>query len=119
MLLRKALMVALVAAPFVYSPSRASAQSGLERAANATAHAVEVGAAQNSHARQDMPAGLADRETLPPGINWNRPPVVSTSSDDGSGDDSTSGGSDPVCLQWEVVWSGFSSTQECVLWDTP
>jgi hypothetical protein len=121
MLLRKALLVALVVAPFVYSPSQASAQSGLDQAAVATAKkAVEVGAAQNSHAPQDLPPGLADRETLPPGINWTRQLEASTtSSDDDGADDGTSGGSDPVCLAWETVWSGFTSTQVCVLWGTP
>jgi len=127
-LLRKALIAALVVAPFMYSPSEASAQTGLDRAAVATARAQEVGAAQNSHARQDMPAGVAERfagQTLPPGIRWTRPepeaPV--TESDTGTTDPGTTdpgttdpGTTEPVCLAYQNVLVGFSYQQVCVLW---
>jgi len=122
MLLRKALIAALVVAPFVYSPSDASAQTGLDRAAVSTARAVEVGAAQNSHARQDLPAGLVGRETLPPGINWTRPAPVEeepvTESDTGTTDTGTTdtGTSEPVCLAYQNVLVGFTYQQVCVLW---
>jgi hypothetical protein len=79
MLLRKALMVALVVTPFVCSPSTASAQHreerGHDRAAVASSHADEVGAGQHSHARQEMPRGIVQRFTedwLPPGIRRTR-----------------------------------------------
>ena len=134
MLLRKALVAALVVAPFVYSPSAASAQSGLDRAADRTAHADEVGAGQRSHAHQEMPRGIAKRfgdDRLPPGIRRTRhsetpppppppeeeTPVTDTTGDTGGGDpppDPT-----PVCLNWITVVSGFSVTQQCTLWSTP
>lgn len=128
MLLRKAVLAALVVAPFVYGPSEASAQTGLDRAAVATARAEEVGAGQNSHANQDMPAGVAGRfseQTLPPGIRRTRPEPTTTvaddtTSDDTTGDDTTpdDGGGTPVCLAYETVLVGFTVTQVCILWGT-
>lgn len=122
MLPRKALLIALVVAPFVYSPSEASAQRGLDRAAVATARADEVGAAQNSNARQDLPPGIERRfagQTLPPGIRRTRPAPPTTGDDSGSTGDDTTTDATPVCLLYETVWVGFSVTQQCVLWSTP
>jgi len=123
MLLRKALLAALVVAPLVYSPSEASAQRGLDRAAVATERAEEVGAAQNSQARQDLPAGVARRfsgQTLPPGIRRTRPEPAppTTESDTDTTDDTTSGGDTPVCLFYHTVIVGFRVIQECTLWGT-
>lgn len=119
MLLRKALFAALVVAPFVYSPSEASAQTGLDRAAVATEKAEEVGAAQNSHAQQDLPAGIAKRfseQTLPPGIRWTRPEPEAPPTGSGDG---TTGGDTTVCLAYRTVLVGFQVIQECYLWGTP
>ena len=115
MLLRKALMAALVIAPFVYSPSAAVAQS--------SARADEVGAGQKSHANQNMPQGVANRfdgQTLPPGIRRTRQqesePVDETVPDDGTGDTGDTGTSEPVCLAYQNVLVGFTYQQVCVLW---
>ena len=129
MLLRKALLAALVVAPFLYSPSEASAQRGLDRAAVATARAEEVGAGQNSQAPQDLPAGVARRfsgQTLPPGIRRTRPqpeapptePDDGTTGDDTTGEDTT-GDDTTVCLAYRTVIVGFRVVQECYLWGTP
>ena len=116
MLLRRAILAALVVAPFVYSPSEASAQTGRDRAAVATANAEAVGAAQNSQAPEALPPGIAKQsgQTLPPGIRWTRGEPAAPPTDDG-----TTGGDDLVCLAWETVVSGFTVTQECILWGTP
>ena len=129
MLLRKALMVALVVTPFLYSPSAASAQSGLDRAAAATEHADEVGAGQQSHARQDMPRGIVQRfadQVLPPGLRRTRSVEDSepaAESNDGETDTGTTdtgttdpGTTDPVCLAYDTVLVGFTVTQVCILW---
>jgi hypothetical protein len=130
MLLRKALMAALVVAPFVYSPSAASAQQrGLDRAAVASEHADEVGAGQQSRAHQDMPRGIVQRfadQVLPPGIRRTRhqeDSAPAAESNDGATDTGTTdtgttdpGTTDPVCLSYTTVLVGFTVTQVCTLW---
>jgi len=134
MLLRKALMAALVVAPFVYSPSAASAQRGLDRAAVASSHAEDVGAGQQSHANQEMPRGIVQRFTedlLPPGIRRTRnvedsepaaePDTGTTdtgTTDPGTTDPGTTdpGTTAPVCLAYQTVLVGFTVTQVCILW---
>jgi hypothetical protein len=101
------------------SPSELSAQTGLDRAAAATARAEEEGAAQNSHAQQDVPAGVLRRfagQTLPPGIRRTRPQP--TEPDPEPTEPVIPDAGTPVCLIYQTVVSGFSVTQVCVLWGT-
>ena len=118
MLLRKALMAALVVAPFVVSPSLGAAQTGLDRAAVATAQADAVGAGQNSQAPSDLPPGISKRfsgQTLPPGIRRTRD-AGAAPQNDGTDDSSEE---TLVCLLYETVFEGFTVKQVCVLWGTP
>jgi hypothetical protein len=86
MLLRKLLLTAALMAPLVSVPVAASAQ--------ATGRAQAVLVTANSHAESgmshgkatgrssDLPAGIANGAggaTLPPGISWTRPQVVTES----------------------------------------
>lgn len=82
MLLRKVLLVAVVAAPLAWTPTPVDAQArGLDRAAEATANADAVAGWTKSNAAKrrpaDLPPGIAKRfdggQTLPPGIDRTRP----------------------------------------------
>jgi hypothetical protein len=113
------MIAALVVAPFLYSPSVASAQDN-----RGQARADEVGAGQHSQANQALPPGIAKKPSdrpLPPGIRRTRgepvvaepEPVVPVTEPEPEPDPV------PVCLAYQTVWSGFSSTQVCILWGTP
>ena len=79
MLLRRALLVAVVVAPLAWTPAPVSAQQGLDRAAVATAQADAVaGWTKNRATRRptELPRGVAKvfaGQTLPPGISRRFP----------------------------------------------
>ena len=82
MLLRKVVMVALVAGPLAWAPSAAEAQArGLDRAIQASLQSREAPGATKHQATKrakNMPPGIARRHgdgPLPPGIQRTRPPA--------------------------------------------